>query len=136
MRITLPATPLATPIARAQGERRETVWAQVLHSAHISKKTMAYLANSPGRFEYVHPPNHGSWLNPVESSLSKMARSFLRHMRVARSALRLTSVSADLSGLRASDYCNHIRRLGAQPVVRFNVREDNVSFAPDDVDGR
>jgi transposase len=53
------------------------------HSAHISKETMAYLASRPGRFEYVHTPKHGSWLNLVESAFSKMARSFLRHIRVA-----------------------------------------------------
>lgn len=52
------------------------------HSAHISKETMAYLATRPGRFEYVHTPKHGSWLNLVESAFSKMARSFLRHIRV------------------------------------------------------
>jgi len=53
------------------------------HSAHISKETMAWLAQHPGRFEYVHTPKHGSWLNLVESTFSKMARSFLRHIRVA-----------------------------------------------------
>lgn len=53
------------------------------HSAHISKETMAYLSSRPGRFEYVHTPKHGSWLNLVESAFSKMARSFLRHIRVA-----------------------------------------------------
>ena len=53
------------------------------HSAHISKETMAYLASRAGRFEYVHTPKHGSWLNLVESSFSKMARTFLRHIRVA-----------------------------------------------------
>jgi transposase len=52
------------------------------HSAHISKETMTYLASRPGRFEYVHTPKHGSWLNLVESAFSKMARSFLRHIRV------------------------------------------------------
>ncbi len=52
------------------------------HSAHISKETMAYLASHPGRFEYIHTPKHGSWLNLVESAFSKMARSFLRHIRV------------------------------------------------------
>jgi transposase len=53
------------------------------HSAHISKETMAYLATRPGRFEYVHTPKHGSWLNLVECAFSKMARTFLRHIRVA-----------------------------------------------------
>ena len=52
------------------------------HSAHISKETMAYLSTRPGRFEYLHTPKHGSWLNLVECAFSKMARSFLRHIRV------------------------------------------------------
>jgi len=52
------------------------------HSAHISKETVAYLATRPGRFEYVHTPKHGSWLNLIECAFSKMARTFLRHIRV------------------------------------------------------
>ena len=52
------------------------------HSAHISRETMAYLATQPGRFEYVHTPKHGSWLNLIECAFSKMARTFLRHIRV------------------------------------------------------
>jgi transposase len=53
------------------------------HSAHTSKETMAYLATKPNRFIYVHTPKHGSWLNLVESLFGKMARTFLRHIRVA-----------------------------------------------------
>ena len=56
------------------------------HSAHISRETMAYLATRPGRFEYVHTPKHGSWLNLIECAFSKMARAFLRHIRVASTA--------------------------------------------------
>lgn len=52
------------------------------HSAHISKETMAYLATRPNRFLYVHTPKHGSWLNLVETLFGKMARTFLRGMRV------------------------------------------------------
>jgi transposase len=52
------------------------------HSAHISKETLAYLSSRPGRFEYVHTPKHGSWLNLIECVFSKMARTFLRHIRV------------------------------------------------------
>lgn len=52
------------------------------HSAHISKETMAWLATRPGRFEYVHTPKHGSWLNLIETVFSKMARTFLRGIRV------------------------------------------------------
>jgi transposase len=54
------------------------------HSAHISKETRAWLANQPaGRFEFVFTPKHGSWLNLVEGFFSKLARSVLRHIRVA-----------------------------------------------------
>jgi transposase len=53
------------------------------HSAHVSKETMKYLASRPGRFVYVHTPKHGSWLNLVEVAFSKMARTFLRHIRVS-----------------------------------------------------
>jgi transposase len=52
------------------------------HSAHISKETMAYLATRPNRFTYVHTPKHGSWLNLVETLFGKMARTFLRGIRV------------------------------------------------------
>ena len=52
------------------------------HSAHISKETMAWLETRPGRFEYVHTPQHASWLNLIETVFSKMARSFLRKIRV------------------------------------------------------
>ena len=52
------------------------------HSAHISKETRAYLATRPNRFTYVHTPKHGSWLNLVETLFGKMARTFLRHIRV------------------------------------------------------
>jgi len=54
------------------------------HSAHISKETNAWLASRPeGRFTLVFTPKHGSWLNLVEGFFSKMARSMLRHIRVA-----------------------------------------------------
>lgn len=52
------------------------------HSSHISKETMKYLATRPGRFVYVRTPTHGSWLNLAETLFGKMARSFLRHIRV------------------------------------------------------
>jgi transposase len=52
------------------------------HSAHISKQTQAFLSMHPNRFQYVLTPKHGSWLNIVETLFGKMARSFLRHIRV------------------------------------------------------
>jgi transposase len=51
-------------------------------SAHISKETTAFLAARPNRFQYVLTPKHGSWLNIVETLFGKMARTFLRHIRV------------------------------------------------------
>ena len=52
------------------------------HSAHVSKETRAFLATKPNRFKYVLTPKHGSWLNIVETLFGKMARTFLRHIRV------------------------------------------------------
>lgn len=52
------------------------------HSSHTSKETLAFLATRPGRFIYVHTPKHGSWLNLAETLFGKMARTFLKHIRV------------------------------------------------------
>jgi transposase len=54
------------------------------HSAHKSKETRAWLATRPqGRFTFIFTPKHGSWLNIIEGFFSKLARSVLRHIRVA-----------------------------------------------------
>jgi transposase len=52
------------------------------HSAHISKETRAYLKSVPERFEFIFTPKHGSWLNMIEMFFSKIARGFLRQIRV------------------------------------------------------
>jgi len=52
------------------------------HSSHVSKETRQYLKSRPNRFHFVFTPKHGSWLNLIESFFSKIARSFLRHIRV------------------------------------------------------
>lgn len=52
------------------------------HSAHVSKETMKFLKLRPGRFVYVHTPKHGSWFM-IETAFSKMARTFLRHIRLS-----------------------------------------------------
>jgi transposase len=45
------------------------------------------LATRPeGRFTLVFTPKPGSWLNLVEGFFSRMARSMLRHIRVASEA--------------------------------------------------
>ncbi len=48
----------------------------------IDKALAGGIQTRPGRFEYVHTPKHGSWLNLIECVFSKMARTFLRHIRV------------------------------------------------------
>lgn len=54
------------------------------HSAHVSQETKTWLAARPEeRFQFVFTPKHGSWLNLVEGFFSKLARSVLRHIRVA-----------------------------------------------------
>jgi transposase len=54
------------------------------HSAHISKETKAWIAQQPAhRFDFTFTPTHGSWLNLIEGFFSKLARSVLRHIRVA-----------------------------------------------------
>jgi len=53
------------------------------HSAHISKETKTYLKTVPNRFEFIFTPTHASWLNLIEVFFSKMARSFLRGIRVS-----------------------------------------------------
>src|SRR4029077_10753443 len=54
------------------------------HSAHISRETTAWITQQPAhRFEFTFTPTHGSWLNLIEGFFSKLARSVLRHIRVA-----------------------------------------------------
>jgi len=72
------------------------------HSAHISKQTVAYLGTRPGRFEYVHTPKHGSWLNLIECAFSKMARSFLRHIRVKSKDELKTRILKGIAEINAS----------------------------------
>jgi len=42
----------------------------------------AWRLRKPGRVEFVFTPKHGSWLNMIEMYFSKIALSFLRHIRV------------------------------------------------------
>ncbi|HXL54996.1 MAG TPA: IS630 family transposase [Chitinophagaceae bacterium] len=56
------------------------------HSAHTSKETMNFLKTIPEKFEFVFTPKHGSWLNMIEMFFSKIARGFLKHMRVENKA--------------------------------------------------
>jgi transposase len=72
------------------------------HSAHISKETRAWLDSRPeGRFSFVFTPTHASWLNLVEGFFSKMARSLLRHIRVASKAELKARILAYLDDINA-----------------------------------
>ena len=75
------------------------------HSAHLSKETGRYLAEHPNRFKYVLTPKHGSWLNIAETLFGKMARTFLKHIRVA-----------SLQELK-DRILNGVAEINAQPVV-------------------
>ncbi len=72
------------------------------HSAHVSKETMKFLESRPGRFVYVHTPKHGSWLNLIETVFSKMARTFLRHIRVASKEELKERILKGISEINAS----------------------------------
>jgi DDE superfamily endonuclease/Homeodomain-like domain len=72
------------------------------HSAHVSKETRAWLDTRPeGRFSLVFTPKHGSWLNLVEGFFSKMARSMLRHIRVASKAELKSRIMAYLDDVNS-----------------------------------
>lgn len=52
-------------------------------STHLSKETREYLASRPNRFEFIFTPKHGSWLNLIEAFFAKLAKVFLRGLRVS-----------------------------------------------------
>jgi transposase len=56
---------------------------RIRYSAHISKQTRAFLATLPNRYEFTFTPQHGSWLNLIESFFAKMVKTLLRGIRVA-----------------------------------------------------
>lgn len=82
------------------------------HSAHISKETMAYLKTRPNRFVYVHTPKHGSWLNLVETLFGKMARTFLRHIRVDSKAELKERIMREIAEINASPVVHRWSKFG------------------------
>jgi transposase len=78
------------------------------HSAHISKETKAWVESQPeGRFSFIFTPKHGSWLNLVEGFFSKMARSMLRHIRVASKAELKARILAYLDDINRDPVIHH-----------------------------
>jgi len=86
------------------------------HSAHISKETRAYLATRPNRFNYVHTPKHGSWLNLVETLFGKMARTFLRHIRVASKADLKERILLGIAEINAAPVVHRWKKFDLLPV--------------------
>jgi transposase len=83
------------------------------HSAHISKETQAFLATRPNRFQYVLTPKHGSWLNIVETLFGKMARTFLRHIRVQTWEELQTRILKGISEINAAPVVHRWKKFEA-----------------------
>jgi hypothetical protein len=83
------------------------------HSAHISRETQAFLSMHPNRFQYVLTPKHGSWLNIVETLFGKMARSFLRHIRVQSLDELKTRILRGIAEINAAPVVHRWKNLDA-----------------------
>lgn len=82
------------------------------HSAHISKETRAWLSTRPNRFIYVHTPKHGSWLNIVETLFGKMARTFLKHIRVRSKAELKERILKGIEEINAAPVVHRWKKFG------------------------
>jgi len=87
------------------------------HSAHISKETRTYLATRPNRFQYVLTPKHGSWLNIVETLFGKMARTFLRHIRVQSWEELRDRILLGIAEINAAPVVHRWKKFGASASV-------------------
>ena len=88
------------------------------HSAHTSRETRAYLAQHPGRFQFIFTPTHASWLNLIEVFFSKMTRSFLRGIRVS---------SVEELKARIRQYLDEVNRMPTVFRWRWKMEEVNVA---------
>jgi transposase len=89
------------------------------HSAHLSKETQDYLASRPNRFHYVLTPTHGSWLNLAETLFGKMARTFLRHIRVASWDELKARVLLGVAEINAAPVVHRWKKFGALNEIMF-----------------
>jgi len=87
------------------------------HSAHISQETRSYLATRPNRFQYVLTPKHGSWLNIVETLFGKMARTFLRHIRVRSWAELRERILLGIAEINAAPVVHRWKKFDARTPV-------------------
>ncbi len=72
------------------------------HSAPISKETRGCLAHRPNHFRYIHTPKHSFRLNLVETLFGKMARTFLRQIRVTSTAELKTRILRGMADINAA----------------------------------
>jgi transposase len=89
------------------------------HSAHTSRETHAYLASRPNRFRYVLTPTHGSWLNIVETLFGKMARTFLKHIRVKSWEELRDRILRGVAEINAAPVVHRWKKFGALDEVIF-----------------
>ena len=85
------------------------------HSAHVSRENRMFLVTRPNRFEYVHTPKHGSWLNLVETLFSKMSRTFLRHIRVASWAELKERIEKGIAEINANPIVHRWKNFDLEP---------------------
>jgi transposase-like protein/transposase len=83
------------------------------HSAHIPEETRTFLDTRPNRFQYVLTPKHGSWLNIVETLFGKMARTFLRHIRVQSWAELRQRILQGIAEINAAPVVHRWRKFDA-----------------------
>lgn len=89
------------------------------HSAHISQETQTYLATHPNRFRYVLTPTHGSWLNIVETLFGKMARTFLKHIRVKSWEELRDRILRGVAEINAAPIIHRWKKFGALDEAMF-----------------
>jgi transposase len=89
------------------------------HSAHISNETQEYLATRPNRFRYVLTPTHGSWLNIIESLFGKMARTFLKHIRVQSWEELRRRILLGITEINAAPVVHRWKKFGALDEMIF-----------------
>ena len=89
------------------------------HSSHLSKETSAYLETRPNRFRYVLTPTHGSWLNIVETLFGKMARTFLRRIRVKSLQELKDRILLGIAEINAAPVVHRWRKFSALDEISF-----------------
>ena len=89
------------------------------HSSHLSQETSAYLETRPNRFRYVLTPTHGSWLNIVETLFGKMARTFLRRIRVKSLQELKDRILLGIAEINAAPVVHRWRKFGALDEMMF-----------------